>query len=291
MMSDLIPMKNQHLPGLYIVSTPIGNIKDITLRAIEVLKMVDQIYCEDTRVSQRLLHHYSISTPLKTYHEHNAAQKRPRILQHLEQGKSVALISDAGTPLISDPGFKLVREVQSRNLLVVSVPGPCSPIAALSICGLRTDQFTFAGFIPHKRGEKKTFFEGLRPNQNTLIFFDSNRRVFETLNVMKEVFPNNKIALCRELTKLYEEVKVEKTIEDLLTTLSQHSPLKGEIILLVENDVTQEPSPQLLREKLEVLLQYMPVKVATNYLSKETKVSNKKLYDLALEIKEKKTLD
>jgi len=284
-------MKNQHLQGLYIVSTPIGNIKDITLRAIEVLKMVDQIYCEDTRVSQKLLHHYSISTPLKTYHEHNAAQKRPRILQYLELGKSVALISDAGTPLISDPGFKLVREVQSRNIPVVSIPGPCSPIAALSISGLRTDQFTFAGFIPHKPGEKKTFFENLRHNQNTLIFFESNRRLLASLNVMKEVFPNNKIALCRELTKLYEEVRVEETIEALLTTLSQALPPKGEMILLVENEERQEPSPQLLREKLEILLQYMPVKVATKYLSKETMVSNKKLYDLALEIKETKTLD
>ena len=217
--------------GLYLVATPIGNLGDITLRALETLAGVDLIACEDTRITRRLTERYGITAQLTPYHEHNAASARPKILEHLSQGASVALVSDAGTPLISDPGFKLVREVCAAGFGVVALPGPSSVLTALSVAALPTDRFFFEGFLPPKQTARRTRLTELARLDATLVLFESGNRVQETLADLAAIMGARDAAICREMTKMHEEV-----IRAPLTELAQSAvtlETRGEFVLVI----------------------------------------------------------
>ncbi len=193
------------MPGiLYIVATPIGNLEDITLRAIRILKEVDRIACEDTRHTSRLLQHYQITTPTTSYFEHNKTQKGEYLISQLREGKNIALVSDAGTPGISDPGFNLVRDAVAQGIRVIPLPGPSAAMSALCASGLPTDRFLFVGFLPQKDGKKKKLLESLVPEEGTLIFYESPFRIRKTVKLMAEVFGDRPAVLVHELTKIYE---------------------------------------------------------------------------------------
>src|SRR6266436_1786208 len=195
------------VPGLYLVATPIGNLGDITLRALETLAGVDIIACEDTRITRRLTERYAISAQLKPYHEHNAALVRPKILERLAQGASVALVSDAGTPLISDPGFKLVREVCAAGHQVIALPGPSSVLSALSVAALPTDRFFFEGFLPAKETARRARLVELKRIDATLVMFESGNRVQDTLRDLADIMGSRDAAICREMTKMHEDIR------------------------------------------------------------------------------------
>lgn len=219
---------------LYIVSTPIGNLKDITLRALDVLKSVDYVLCEDTRVSGKLLNNYQVVKKMVSFNDFSEETKTPDVIADLVAGSDVALVCDAGTPLISDPGYKLVREAIKNNIDVQAIPGPSAVVSALTISGLPPDKFIFIGYPPKKEGKKKELFENLKANnekiKTTVILYESPFRVVKTLNTIKEIFGNIDVCMVRELTKLHEEVKRRK-VEDLIRYFEEKPP-KGEIVLL-----------------------------------------------------------
>src|SRR6476646_6632058 len=194
-------------PGLHLVATPIGNLGDITLRALETLAGVDIIACEDTRITRRLTERYGIAAELTPYHEHNAATARPKILERLAQGGSVALVSDAGTPLISDPGFKLVREAAAAGCVVVALPGPSSVLTALSVAALPTDRFFFEGFLPAKETARRARIAELKRIEATLVMFESGNRVQDTLRDLADIIGSRDAAICREMTKMHEDIR------------------------------------------------------------------------------------
>jgi 16S rRNA (cytidine1402-2'-O)-methyltransferase len=219
------------VPGLHLVATPIGHLGDITLRALETLAGVDIIACEDTRITRRLTERYAISAELKQYHEHNAALARPKILEKLAQGASIALVSDAGTPLISDPGFKLVREVCAAGFAVIAVPGPSSVLTALSVAALPTDRFFFEGFLPAKEHARRTRLTELSKIDATLVMFESGNRVQDTLADLAGIMGTRDAAICRELTKLHEEVKRATIVE--LARNADTLETRGEFVLVI----------------------------------------------------------
>ena len=217
--------------ALYLVSTPIGNLEDMTLRGLRVLKEVALIAAEDTRHSGRLLQHFEINKPLLSYHEHNETARIPTILAALDAGEDVALISDAGTPLISDPGYRLVREAAARDIRIVPVPGPSAVMAALSVAGLPTDRFTFVGFLARKPGKRKKELTQLAELAHTLVIFESPYRLLKTLRDLAEIAGERQVVVCRELTKKFEEI-LRGTPAELLKILSDRT-IKGEITLVV----------------------------------------------------------
>lgn len=216
---------------LFIVPTPIGNLEDITLRAINVLKSVNIILAEDTRTSGKLLKHYEITTPLKSFHMHNEHEKLKHIIQELKGGTHIALVSDAGTPAISDPGFLLVRGCIENNIAVECLPGATALIPALVNSGLPSDRFVFEGFLPHKKG-RKTRLELLATEQRTMIFYESPYRLLKTLGQFKEHFGDRQASVSRELTKMYEE-NIQGTLSELHTYFSKGT-IKGELVVVVE---------------------------------------------------------
>ncbi len=218
-------------PGLYVVATPIGNLRDITLRALDVLSGVDVVLAEDTRVSGKLLSAYGISAKLQRYDEHAAERARPAILAALAQGQRIALVSDAGTPLISDPGFRLVREAAARGSAVIPIPGPSASLAALSAAGLPTDRFLFAGFPPPKTAARKRFFQALAPIQASLVFYEGVSRLGPCLADMAAVFGAREAVVARELTKLYETI-TRGALPDLAANPALAAP-KGEVVIVV----------------------------------------------------------
>lgn len=218
-------------PGLYLVATPIGNLGDITLRALETLAGVDIVACEDTRITRRLIERFSIAATLKQYHEHNAEQARPKILEALARGSSIALVSDAGTPLISDPGFKLVREVSAAGFNVIALPGPSSVLAALSVAALPTDRFFFEGFLPSKQAARRTRLGELARIDATLVMFESGARVQDSLQDLASIMGERDAAICREMTKLHEEVR-RATVSDL-AAVADDLETRGEFVLVV----------------------------------------------------------
>ncbi len=227
----LFPARAQE-PGLYVVATPIGNLRDITLRALETLASVTLVACEDSRVSGKLLKHFGMSTKLVSYHEHNAQQAGERLLDAIRSGSSVALISDAGTPLVSDPGQRLVAAAREQGLPVWPIPGPSAPIAALSASGLSSTAFMFCGFLPTKEGARRTRLRQLRSVPATLVFFESPNRLDRALSDMVlELGPDREVAICREITKLHEEM-VRGSAAELAADWAG-KPVKGEIVLLV----------------------------------------------------------
>jgi 16S rRNA (cytidine1402-2'-O)-methyltransferase len=225
--------RDNSLPGgLYIVSTPIGNLRDITLRALDVLSSVTCICAEDTRVAARLLAAYGISTPLKSYHDHNGAQVRPSIIAELSSGAAIALISDAGTPLVSDPGFKLVKEAVKAGIAVTAIPGASAVLAGLAVSGLPTDRFTFAGFPPPKSVGRRRWFEALSSVASTLIFFEGPSRLAGCLADMAEIFRDREAVVARELSKLFEETRRGR-LSELAAYYLESGPPRGELVIIV----------------------------------------------------------
>lgn len=217
---------------LYLVGTPIGNLEDMTYRAVRTLKEADWIAAEDTRQTRKLLNHYDISTRLFSYHEHNKASSGEQIIEKLLNGESVALVSDAGLPAISDPGYELVCEAASHQLRVVPIPGANAALSALIVSGLPTDRFTFVGFLPREQSKLKQSLEQLKPNRHTLLFYESPYRIVNTLKAMQEGWGNRHVALVRELTKRFEEIW-RGTTENAIQWLREHPP-KGEYCIVVE---------------------------------------------------------
>ena len=218
-------------PGLYVVATPIGNLRDITLRALDVLAGADLILAEDTRVSAKLLSAYGLKKPLERYDEHAAERARPRVLQALAEGRRIALVSDAGTPLISDPGYRLVREAAAQGAAVIPIPGASATLAALSAAGLPTDRFLFAGFPPPKTAARRTLFAELAPIRASLVFFEGASRLGDCLADMAAVFGPREAVVARELTKLYETLS-RGTLDVLAVDPKLQSP-KGEVVIVV----------------------------------------------------------
>jgi 16S rRNA (cytidine1402-2'-O)-methyltransferase len=270
--------------GLHIVATPIGNLGDITLRALSTLAGADVIACEDTRVTRKLLERYAIATPLTPYHEHNAAQARPLLLQRIAEGAAVALVSDAGTPLISDPGFKLVRAAQDAGFAVTTLPGASSLLAALTLAGLPTDQFLFAGFLPPKESARRARIAELGRIPATLVLFETGPRAAAALADLADGLGSNRqAALCRELTKLHEEV-LRGSLDMLAQACVAHEP-RGEIVLVISPPPEAEPlsaaqTDDLLRQALE----RVSVKDAVGEVADATGLPRREVYQRALAI-------
>ncbi len=272
-------------PGLYVVATPIGNLGDVTIRGLRTLAAADTILCEDTRTTVKLLNHFGIKSKLKAYHDHNAARVRPGILHDLENGASIALVSDAGTPLVSDPGFKLVSEVQQLGLPVTPVPGASAPLAALMAAGLPSDRFHFVGFLPAKAGQRVRELESLRPVQATLVFFESARRLTATLEAMSKIFGSRQAAIARELTKMHEEV-IRGDLPQLHRRLADSGPLRGEIVILVSPPLElPPPEPGAVTALLIDALKGGSVKQAAETVAAQTGLPRRELYAQAVSLR------
>jgi len=223
--------QSQTSPGLYIIATPIGNLRDITLRALDTLRAADHILAEDTRQTRKLLNAYDIKGALTAYHDHNVAKMLPKVMGWLEDGKIVAQVSDAGTPLVSDPGYKLVRAAIDKEIDIIPVPGASAPLAALVAAGLPSDRFLFAGFLPSKTAARRSALFGYQACKYTLIFFESANRIVSSLMDIKTVLGERDAVLARELTKKYEQIRRAK-ISDLIESCEDNPP-KGEIVVLI----------------------------------------------------------
>lgn len=270
--------------GLYLVATPIGNLADISLRALAVLARAPLVAAEDTRHSRKLLSHYNISAELTPYHEHNAARERPRLLARIEAGYAVALISDAGTPLVSDPGYKLVREALDAGLTVTSIPGPSAALAALTSAGLPTDTFLFGGFLPPKSGPRHTRLEALRDTQATLIFFETAPRLAKSLADMAAVLGPRDAVIARELTKLHETL--HRGALDELAAQIETQPVKGEVAVVVAPPSTEdvEVDDARLLADLEAALQTMSLRDAVRAVTDARGVKRARVYELGLSL-------
>lgn len=271
---------------LYVVSTPIGNLGDITFRALEVLKGVDLIACEDTRTTGKLLARYTITRPLVSYHEHNEKEKAEELLTALLQGKSIALVTDAGTPGVSDPGYRLIKLASERVVTIVPIPGPSAALSALSVSGLPTSGFAFFGFPPRTAKSLGEYLERIMAYPETLIFYESPKRTAKTLRVMLDVLGDRNIALCRELTKLYEETLRGK-ISDVLESLGKRGELKGEVTLIVEgaSSARKEPDAEAIDGRLKTCRdEGMSLKESVRLVSDETGYSKSKTYKRALSV-------
>ncbi len=277
---------NQSLDsGLYVVSTPIGNLEDMTLRAIDTLKRADHIACEDTRVTGKLLKHFGITTPTKSYNDHNGARVRPQLLGDLSEGKAVALVSDAGTPLISDPGLKLVQACARDGVRVFPVPGASAVLAGLVTAGLPIDRFMFCGFLPAKTKARQTVLRDLATIPASLVFYESGPRLAAALADMDSCLGSRQATIAREMTKLYEEI-TRGTLKDLTDTVRNAPAPKGECVLCIGPpeqgpDIGDADVEDVLREALET----MSVKDACAFVSDKTGRSRKTLYATALTLK------
>lgn len=271
---------------LFVVATPIGHLDDISYRAIDVLKSVKIIAAEDTRTSAQLLKHFGISTPLTACHDHNENNKIDQLIERIENGENMALISDAGTPLISDPGFKLVRAAQEKNIRIIPVPGACAAIAALSAVGLPSDRFSFEGFLPSKQSQRLLALEKLKDETQTMIIYEAPHRIVDSLKDMVEVFGADRpVGFAREITKTFETIKKMALGELVQFVESDHNQQKGEIVLViggatVEKDLDQEKLDKLLTR----LLQDLSVKAASQLAADLTGIKKKVAYQRALEL-------
>ena len=279
-------MKNNIEGKLTIISLPIGNLKDITIRALEELQSSDLIFCEDKRITIKLLNHYNISNKLMSYNEHSDRSTREFIINQINKGKSISLVSDAGTPLISDPGYKLIRELKEKNLTVTSCPGPSSPITAITLAGLPTDKFFFSGFLPVKSKARKDYLLKIKNIESTIIFLESPNRIVKSLETILEIFGDRNISICRELTKKFEEVITLK-VSEAIKNLSSRNNIKGEIVIVIEGEVKIDKS-QNLEAILKDALKSMSLSDAAKEISKYTNFSKKEVYNAALVLKDRK---
>ncbi len=276
---------SQHLaaslaPGLHLVATPIGNLGDVTLRALSALAAADVVLCEDTRVSSRLLERYGIKAAMKPYHEHNAEAVRPAVIEALKNGGAYVLISDAGVPLVSDPGYRLVRACIDENIVVHSLPGASSTLTALTLSGLPSDAFTFIGFLPQKHKARLDYLTRFASLPSTLIAFESPHRVLDTLADIQVVFPSRIMALCRELTKLHEEV-LRGTALQIGELLEKRESIKGEIVLVIappKDDEQAAPTDDLIESAISVALQDHSASKAASFVSKEFGLAKEDIY-------------
>ena len=271
---------------LYVVATPIGNLADLTPRAVDVLGQVDLVLAEDTRHTAQLLRHCGLSKPLQSLHEHNERQKLESIVQRLQAGESLALVSDAGTPLLSDPGFPLVRRLRELDMPVIPIPGPCAAVAALSVAGLATDRFAFEGFLPARSGARRTRLEGLADETRTLVFYESGKRLAGVLNDMCEILgPDREAAVARELTKLYESIYRGSLAELRDRAGSDVDMVRGELVLLVQGRPVAEiaENPELDRV-LGVLLPELPLSQAVKLAVELCGLRRNEVYRRATEL-------
>ena len=272
-------------PGLHIVSTPIGNLRDITLRALDILSSVDEVLAEDTRVAAKLLNAHGISAKLSAYHDHNGAARRPELLKRLEEGASIALISDAGTPLVSDPGWKLVHEAAAVGIKIVPVPGASAMLAGLVASSLPSDRFMFAGFLPPKSGARKKMAEELANIPSTLIFYESGPRLAAALSDLSLMMGGEReVAVARELTKLFEETR-RGTLSELAAHYAEAGAPKGEIVLLIGPPQAREASAEDIDAALKDALSRLPVKAAANEIAETFGLSKRDAYQRALALK------
>jgi 16S rRNA (cytidine1402-2'-O)-methyltransferase len=272
-------------PGLYVVSTPIGNLRDITLRALDILGGAEEVLAEDTRVASKLLSAYGIKARLSPYHDHNGAERRPGLLKRLEEGARIALISDAGTPLVSDPGWKLVHEALEHGIKVYPVPGASALLAGLVASGLPSDRFLFAGFLPPKSGARRTEIESLKQVPATLVFYESGPRLAESLADLAFVLGDREAAVARELTKLFEETR-RGTLAELAVHYDEAGPPRGEIVLLVGPAAELAPDALGLEERLEAAMAHMNMRDAVDAVTAATGMPRRAVYTAALKLKE-----
>lgn len=268
---------------LYLVATPIGNLEDITLRALRILKEVDQIACEDTRHTQKLLHHYNIQKQLVSYHEHNELTRAPELVVAMEQGAQIALVSDAGVPLVSDPGYRLVTLCLRHHIPVVPIPGPSALLAALSASGLPNEEFLFAGFLPARGGERRRALERLRIEDRTIIFYEAPHRIEETLADACEILGDRPACLAREVTKLHEEFR-RGSLAEISASLTD-KPARGEITLLIgpvpfEDKSAHRGTSQSLAERVDELIRQAKLdrKEALKLAAKERGLTKRAAY-------------
>ncbi|WP_198671022.1 16S rRNA (cytidine(1402)-2'-O)-methyltransferase [Oceanibium sediminis] len=274
-------------PGLYLVATPIGTADDITLRALRVLADADMLAAEDTRTARRLMEIHGVALTgrqLVPYHDHNGAQARPRLLRALQDGKSVAYVSDAGTPLIADPGYKLAAEAIAADLPVFAAPGASALLAALSVAGLPTDRFFFAGFLPPKSAARRAQLGEFAQIPGTLVFYESPRRLAACLADMAKTLGDRPAAVCRELTKKFEEVR-RGPLETLAAAYADEAPPKGEIVIVVGPPFGAEASAETLDKALEAALRDNSLKDAASIVAEATGLPRKQVYARALELK------
>ncbi len=273
--------------GLYIVATPIGNLKDITLRALEILQSVDVVICEDTRVSHVLCSHYGIRPKLYVYNDNDGEGKRREIFRQIENGQSIALISDAGTPLISDPGYKLVREAMELELYVTSIPGASSVITALTLSGIASNNFYFGGFFSHKFMARRKQMEEVKGLSAALVFFERNSRLKESLSRIYSVMGEREVAIVREITKRYEEV-ISNKVSYLVDNINLIDHVRGEIVVVISPPQESENQTEMIEERIAELLKDMSVKNVVKQLVEETSLAKSYIYNTALRIKEER---
>jgi 16S rRNA (cytidine1402-2'-O)-methyltransferase len=276
-------------PGLYIVATPIGNLGDITLRALEVLRRVDAIACEDTRVTATLARRFGLSAERVAYHDHNAEAMRPKLLERLGAGAAIALVSDAGTPLISDPGFKLVRAAIEAGIPVTALPGASAALAALMLAGLPTDRFLFAGFLPVKSGQRRRALQELAAVPATLVFYETAPRLAAALADMAAVLGDRQAAVARELTKLHEEVR-RGDLTELATHYATVGPPRGEIAVVVGPPAREAPAVTAddLDARLKAALESLSVREASAAVAAATGLPRRQVYARALALQGKR---
>jgi 16S rRNA (cytidine1402-2'-O)-methyltransferase len=284
-----IPQKSKIAPGLHLVATPIGNARDITLRALDVLTQADVLAAEDTRTLKRLLELHGVALgdrPVLAYHEHNGARVRPRLLAEIEAGKSVAYASEAGTPMISDPGFDLARAVQEAGYDVTTAPGVSAVVTALTIGNLPTDRFLFAGFLPNATGARKKALTELREVPATLVFYESPRRLVAMLADVAEVLGARPATVCRELTKKFEEAR-HGDLSDLIAHYSD-TPPKGEIVVLVGKGDSEAVSDLDIEQEVNKALTQMSVRDTADFVSAKLGVKRRPVYQLAMRLAQEK---
>lgn len=269
--------------GLYILATPIGNLGDISLRALEVLMAADAVYCEDTRVTGKLLKHYGVSSKLRVYNDHSDASSRAGIIKAVQNGERIVLVSDAGMPLISDPGYKLVCDAREVEVMVTSVPGANAPLTALQISGMPSDQFSFLGFLPSKQKARQDFLLRWADVPSTLIAFETAPRLVAALGDIAAVMPGREVAVVREITKKFEEV-LRDTVEALLAHYESDGPPKGEIVLVIGPPADAVYDDAALEGLLREALKDMRTKDAAAHVAAQTGTAKTYLYDMALKI-------
>ena len=269
-------------PGLYVVATPIGNLEDITLRALRILKEVDLIACEDTRHTQKLLNHYGITTRTVSYHEHNEASRAEELVEQLKKGSRIALVTDAGMPGISDPGYRVIASAVEHEIAVVPIPGASAFVAALAASGLPTDSFEFHGFLPAKPGQRRQVLEGIRSSKQTHLFYEAPHRLEETVADITEIFgPGRYIVIAREITKIHESF-IRGLSGDILQKLKQNTEIRGEITLLIgKAEESQEAIPiTSIRDRIKQVMaaEHVDEKAALKKVAKERGLSKSEAY-------------